>query len=113
MARVLHGTGGVGHGRAEDAAVAVVLGGLVEVALGGDLDGAVGASGAVVATTTSLDTMRLGAASVSDLEVGTVDLSACESAIGTRVDGVIGYNFLSRFRVGIDYQEKSLTLEEV
>lgn len=56
------------------------------------------------------DSFRVGGATAYDLTLCTLDLSAIES-VGLEADGLVGLNFLSSFRVGLDFETQTLTLE--
>lgn len=56
------------------------------------------------------DSVRVGGATAYDLTLCTLDLSAVES-VGLEADGLLGLNFLQAFRVGIDFETQTLTLE--
>jgi hypothetical protein len=43
-------------------------------------------------------------------ELSAADLQPLEASLGVRVDGIIGYELLSRFVVTVDYEAKTLTL---
>ena len=47
----------------------------------------------------------------SDLNVMTDDLAASSGALGVRIDGVLGNDFLRRFTVTLDYSAGSVTFE--
>ena len=57
-----------------------------------------------------VSSLAVGDVTVPDLTVAAIDLSGINEKIGTEVAGILGYDFLSRFRVTIDYREKTLTL---
>jgi len=46
----------------------------------------------------------------SGYDLSTADLQPLEATLGVRVDGILGYEFFSRFVVTVDYEAKSLTL---
>ncbi len=73
---------------------------------------AVGAQGPVEASMGTLESISVGTASLNDISFGQVDLSAiCGGEIKEPIGGILGFNFLSRFKIGIDYRAKVLTLE--
>jgi Aspartyl protease len=41
----------------------------------------------------------------------TADLTPLEQSVGTRVDGILGYDFFARFVVTIDFEAKQMTVE--
>jgi hypothetical protein len=71
---------------------------------------AVSAAGHSRANFARLDSLVLGPVRVSDLEIAIVSLAPVSRAIRHRLDGVLGYNFLRRYRVTIDYPEARLFL---
>lgn len=72
--------------------------------------GACGAGDRIEATMTRVNSLEVGGAAVSDLAVAGIDLSGINQKIGAEIAGIIGYDFLSRFSVTIDYRERTLTL---
>jgi hypothetical protein len=40
-----------------------------------------------------------------------MDLTGIAKAIETDIDGIVGHNFLSKFRVSIDYPKQTVTFE--
>ena len=62
------------------------------------------AGGKVSVSLAKIESLALGHARIEDVEVGIVDLGHIAKAIGTKIDGDVGYNFLKHFRVTIDYQ---------
>jgi predicted aspartyl protease len=62
------------------------------------------AGGKVSVSLAKIESLALGHARIEDVEVGIVDLGHIAKAIGTKIDGDVGYNFLKHFRVAIDYQ---------
>jgi len=55
---------------------------------------------------------RFGRAGIDDLVVVVADFfSMLSQAVGVRLDGIVGYNFLRNFRVVIDYPGEKLRLE--
>ncbi|TCL62300.1 aspartyl protease [Hydrogenispora ethanolica] len=57
----------------------------------------------------TLESLRIGAAEVENCGALVVDLGRVQTDI-TRVDGIIGGNFLQLFTIGIDYEQQRLTL---
>ncbi|MBV9959315.1 MAG: aspartyl protease family protein [Acidobacteria bacterium] len=71
-----------------------------------------GAGGSVQAAVGMLETLAIENAAQRDVQVMVSDvLTMLGGAIGARLDGIIGYNYLKEFKVGIDYQREMLTLE--
>ncbi len=51
-------------------------------------------------------------ASLNDVSFGNIDLSTiCDGELDESIGGILGFNFLSRFKIGIDYEAKVLTLK--
>jgi predicted aspartyl protease len=70
-----------------------------------------GAAGPIEVRTGRADSIALGDAVARDVPVlVTSDLARISEAIGLRLGGNIGYSFLERFRVTVDYQEQRLIL---
>jgi predicted aspartyl protease len=73
-----------------------------------------GAGGMLQATVGRVTSLAIGGAALDDLTVVVSDfLGPIGQAVGTRVDGVVGYNFLREFKVTIDYPETRLSLVRV
>jgi predicted aspartyl protease len=72
---------------------------------------AVGAGGSVAVHFGIVKTLAIGQTRLKGLKVGIMDLSGISKAIGTDIDGIVGYNFLSKFRVLIDYPRQTVTFE--
>jgi len=80
----------------------------IEAAEDGSMTGAGGMLKAAVGRVASL---TVGAASLENLSVVVSEfLETIGQAVGGRLDGVVGYNFLRRFRVTIDYPNSMLWL---
>ncbi len=58
-----------------------------------------------------VDSLSVGGIHLSGLECGALSLGAICDKIGSEIAGVLGYDFLSRFKTTIDYREKRLTFE--
>jgi len=59
----------------------------------------------------SLRSFQLGGAKIDDMPVVVADFFAMlNAAIGAKLDGIVGYNFLRNYQVGIDYPGETLTL---
>lgn len=70
-----------------------------------------GAGGMLQAAVGRVASLAVGAASLENLSVVVSDfLEMIGHAVGGRLDGVVGYNFLRRFRVTIDYPNSMLWL---
>ena len=63
------------------------------------------ANGAVRAPVVRLRTLELGTNRVSDVQ------AIVHDALGPQVDGILGLNFLNRFRYAIDPERRELSLE--
>ncbi len=73
-------------------------------------DTAHGAGGQVQASLVSLESLRIGEIEIKDLQAAIMDLTNLKQILGD-LDGVIGYNFLSQFRVMIDYPQRVISFE--
>jgi predicted aspartyl protease len=72
---------------------------------------AVGAGGSVEVHFGTVKALAIGEVRIEGLKVGIMDLAGISKAIETDIDGIVGYNFLSRFRVTIDYPKQTVTFE--
>jgi len=73
----------------------------------------VGTAGELAARAADLPSLRLGEWQIEDLAVQVVDaFGPLSEAVGETVDGVLGYDVLSCFRVGLDYENGFLYLTE-
>jgi predicted aspartyl protease len=70
------------------------------------------AGGKISVSLAKVDSMAVGQAKIDEVEVGIVDLSHIAKAIGTKVDGDVGYNFLKHFRVTIDYHTSDIRFDD-
>ena len=58
-----------------------------------------------------LQSFQLGGAKIDNMAVVIADFfTTLNSAVGTKLDGIVGYNFLRNYRVVIDYPGETLTL---
>jgi predicted aspartyl protease len=63
-------------------------------------------------TAGTLESFQVGRARIDDLVVVVADFfSMLSQAVGARLDGIVGYNFLQNFRVVIDYPGEKFRLE--
>jgi predicted aspartyl protease len=70
-------------------------------------------SGSAAIGTTRLETIAIGTLQFNHVAAGVLDLAPIRRAIGfPRLDGIIGYDILRRFRVGVDIDEARLTLSD-
>ncbi|HEX8845017.1 MAG TPA: aspartyl protease family protein [Pyrinomonadaceae bacterium] len=82
----------------------------LNVAVTGSKEGA-GAGGKVTVSLGTVESLSVGQARVENLQVGITDeLSRIGAAIGAKIDGNIGYNYLKAFRLTLDYQKQTLQL---
>jgi predicted aspartyl protease len=63
------------------------------------------AGGKISVSLAKVDSLAVGEAKLEEVDVGIVDLSHIGKAIGSKIDGDLGYNFLKHFRIAIDYRE--------
>lgn len=78
--------------------------------ISGVKDAGHGVGGQVQVSLVSLESLRVGETEVKDLKVAIMDLTNLKQILGD-LDGVIGYNFLSKFRVTIDYPQQVISFE--
>jgi predicted aspartyl protease len=71
-----------------------------------------GIAGPVTVSLAQVDSLEMGLARREQMTVAlTEELKRIGAAIGARVDGNVGYDFLSRYRLTLDYRANRLTLE--
>jgi hypothetical protein len=71
----------------------------------------VGAGGSVEVHFGTLKSLAVGGTQLEGLKVGIMELTGISKAIETDIEGIVGYNFLKRFRVSIDYPRQTVTFE--
>ena len=83
-----------------------------ELKIKGSPIGAGTTAGAQVAVTAGvLDSFMVGGAKIDGMTVVMADFfSALSEAVGVKLDGIVGYNFLRNYKVVIDYPNERLTL---
>lgn len=68
-------------------------------------------SAPVEVTAGSVSSFQVGGAKVDNMSVIVADFFAMLSnAIGTKLDGIVGYNFLRNYKVALDYPNETLSL---
>jgi predicted aspartyl protease len=72
---------------------------------------AVGAGGSVEVHFGTLKSLGIGETRLDGLKVGIMELTGISKAIETDIDGIVGYNFLTKFRVSIDYPKQTVAFE--
>ena len=70
-----------------------------------------GAGGDVAVSFVRVDSLGVNGAELKDLTCGTMDLAGINARLGGGIDGILGYDFLSHFKVTIDYRARKLTLD--
>src|SRR5262245_4652341 len=70
-----------------------------------------GAGGDVEVSLVAVKSLDVGGAVVHDVTCAASDISGIEERLGGHIDGVLGFNFLSRFKLTIDYKAKKLILD--
>jgi predicted aspartyl protease len=70
------------------------------------------AGGAISVSLAKADSLAVGQAQLTDIDVGIVDLKNIGDTVGARIDGDLGYNFLKHFRLSIDYEKCQLRFED-
>jgi predicted aspartyl protease len=74
-------------------------------------DKATGAGGQLDIRIARVMSIQVGETRVEGIQVGIMDLSGVSKAVETDLDGIIGYNFLKKFRVVIDYPKQTVSFE--
>jgi predicted aspartyl protease len=70
------------------------------------------AGGKVSVSLAKVESLAVGEAKLDDVDVGIVDLSHIGKTIGAKIDGDLGYNFLGRFRLTIDYDKLEIRFDD-
>ncbi len=70
-----------------------------------------GAGGEVEIAHVAVDLLAVGDLAIHDVTAVVMDLEEIQAHMGGDISGVLGFDFLSRFKVTIDYRAKKLTLE--
>ncbi len=70
------------------------------------------AGGKVQVSLAEVNSLAVGEMRLENVAVAIVDLASIGTAVGAKIDGDIGYNFLKRFRVTIDYRGSMIRLED-
>lgn len=83
----------------------------IGLALEGEQPTAVGAGGRIEAGFAKLASFQLGSHKVRNLGAAVMALDAVEQQLGVKIAGLVGYNFLKRFVVTLDYPGGFLRLK--
>jgi len=59
-----------------------------------------------------VDSLAVSETKLADVDVGIVDLSQIGKAVGAKIDGDLGYNFLKHFRVTINYRDCEIRFDD-
>ena len=78
----------------------------------GESKEAMGAGGKVKVILSQVESLAIGAATLENVQIAITDMSGVGNAVGAKIDGDIGYNFLKAFRVTIHYQTQMLRLTQ-
>lgn len=70
------------------------------------------AGGAVSISLGQLNSIAVGPAKLENIDVGIVDLSHIGKAVGAKIDGDLGYNFLKHFRITLDYRSNEIRFDD-
>jgi predicted aspartyl protease len=70
------------------------------------------AGGAVSVSLAKIDSVTVGNARLTDVDVGIVDLKQIGTTVGAKIDGDLGYNFLKSYRISIDYEKGQLRFDD-
>jgi predicted aspartyl protease len=77
-------------------------------------DSIIGVGGAIQSLIGILTSLSIGEATLSNVPVIVADIfSSLSQAVGTKFDGVLGFNFLSNFKIEIDYPNERLRLQKL
>ncbi len=71
-----------------------------------------GAGGKISVSLAKVDSMAIGEMRLENVDVGIVDLAQIGGAVGAKIDGDVGFNFLKHFRVTIDYRNSMIRLDD-
>jgi predicted aspartyl protease len=71
-----------------------------------------GAAGKISVALAQVSSLTAGDKILKNADVGVVDLAQISKAIDTKIDGILGYNFLKSLRVTIDYRSCEVRLED-
>lgn len=77
----------------------------------GEKKEALGAGGKVSVSLSKVRSIAIESAKLEDVPVVITDLSLLRLAVGGKLDGILGYNYLRNFKVTIDYPKGKLALE--
>jgi predicted aspartyl protease len=69
----------------------------------GELKEGMGAGGKVQVVMSIIDYLAIGQAKRENLQIAITDLNPLSQAVGIKLDGVVGYNYLKNFKLTIDY----------
>jgi clan AA aspartic protease (TIGR02281 family) len=72
---------------------------------------ALAAKGSLDARVVRLRSLQIGSLTVRGLSAAVVRLETLHDSLGVKVDGIVGYNLLRRYRLTIDYPKRRLWLE--
>ncbi|HEV3091813.1 MAG TPA: aspartyl protease family protein [Candidatus Cybelea sp.] len=76
-----------------------------------DIADVTGGGGSIKASSARVRSVRVGSNTANGIDVAVTNaFETLSAAIGQQLDGILGYNFLSRFRVDIDYPKALLIL---
>src|SRR6266404_3419188 len=70
------------------------------------------AGGRVSVSLAKVESLAVGETKLHDVDVGVVDLAQIDKAVGAKIDGDLGYNFLKHFRVTINYRDCEIRFDD-
>lgn len=77
----------------------------------GEAKEGMGCGGKVEVAISRVASLAVGSARLENPEVAIADLGVLSQAVGAKLDGIIGYNYLKDFKVTIDYPKGRLRLQ--
>jgi len=70
------------------------------------------AGGVIEAKLATLESISVGASAVENVDIAIAELSHLSKAVGAKIDGDLGYNFLKHFRLAIDYRNGDVRFDD-
>src|SRR5262249_8512128 len=83
----------------------------LDVKIAGSKEGH-GAGGRIAVSLAKVDSLAVGEMRLENVDVAIVDLISIGTAVGAKIDGDIGYNFLKHFRLTVNYRDSTIRLDD-